>query len=1046
MTLHAAPCSLTCFSRVVPHEYGGASERRDYNRSITRGESSLLRKVQTVSQEPPVRYVGVEARACLHALWVACAALCSLFSCGQAWAQYQSTQWTADSGLPQNSVRGIVQTPDGYIWVATLNGVARFDGVRFTIFDKGNTPGISNSRFVAMVRGSAGDLWLASEDGNIVRYHDGQFNSVNQGDGVRQRSVAAITGDELGNVWIEADEKVYRWSAERNSFLKEAIGPDNIHFYPLWWVGTGFWGFNDGKLTCFSRGVSHVFALPADFKPESIRGVAYGADQFLWIATLDGRLARISDGRLERVADPIVSKMINPSEGNWEISISQQLNRTVSFPSGDTKRSIPYNIIMRDNEHNLWIGSEQEGLSRIQKQSIETISSVQGLASDNVYPVLRTHDGDMWVGSWPAGLTRFHDGKIVASLKGANGIPGLVTSLAEDRNGVLWVGTHGGTRIMVNGRFVEPPGLPSEKMPAVQAIHQALDGAMLLGTSKGLYVVEGAKSRWITLSDGLATDDVRVIVTDRHGDTWIGGYGGLTRLHNGVMTRWTEAQGLPSNNVRSVMEDSAGELWVGTYDGGIGWFRNGKWVVFNQASGLYDNGAFQILEDAHHYFWISSNRGIFRVSRPQLVAIANGLDARINSISYGRADGMLSVECNGGLWPAGAIDARGLLWFPTQKGVALVDPSAVATVSEAPRISIEAALIEHISQRDLSHVVLRPGQTNFEVQYTALSFTRPEQISFRYKLDGIDENWLEVAQRRTAYYTHLPPGDYVFHVAARSSDGIESVNDSTLLVTVVPPFYRRWWFIVLVLAMLIVMVSALWHYRIRQLKAAQVAQQRFSRELIASQENERRRIAADLHDSLGQRLIIINNLALFLLRTKGKLRTEEDKQQTIEEINSEATQAIEETRAISYALRPFQLDRLGLTKAIQALIKTVARASEIELSADIANIDNAFPDDLRINVYRIVQEALNNVVKHSEASRGSVRARRTKTAVVLTISDNGKGLPAEPRSLIAGPGGFGLAGMRERATLLHGKMLIRSEGGAGTLLVIDFPLESEQVP
>jgi signal transduction histidine kinase len=266
-----------------------------------------------------------------------------------------------------------------------------------------------------------------------------------------------------------------------------------------------------------------------------------------------------------------------------------------------------------------------------------------------------------------------------------------------------------------------------------------------------------------------------------------------------------------------------------------------------------------------------------------------------------------------------------------------------------------------------------------------------------------------------------------------------------MLVTVVPPFYRRWWFLTAVFLATLAIVWMLWNYRLNQLVMAREAQQAFSRELIASQENERRRIAAELHDSLGQRLIIINNLALFLLRTKGKVRSEEDKQQTIEEINSEATQAIEETRAISYALRPFQLDRLGLSKAIQALVKTVARASEIELTADIADIDDVFPEDLRINFFRIVQEGLNNIVKHSNASRGAVTTQRTKSDVVLTISDNGKGLPTEPRSMTAGPGGFGLTGIRERATLLKGTLQIRSEMGNGTLLVIHFPLESEQV-
>jgi signal transduction histidine kinase len=280
-------------------------------------------------------------------------------------------------------------------------------------------------------------------------------------------------------------------------------------------------------------------------------------------------------------------------------------------------------------------------------------------------------------------------------------------------------------------------------------------------------------------------------------------------------------------------------------------------------------------------------------------------------------------------------------------------------------------------------------------------------------------------------------------VNAKNGDGLQSREDAIVQVVVLPPFYRTWWFTTMMATAVLCLLWGVWQWRVRQLSEAQIQQQRFSRELIASQETERGRIAAELHDSLGQRLIIINNLALFLLRTKGKVRSEADKQQTMEEISQEAPAAIEETRAISYALRPFQLDRLGLSKAVQALARTVASASEIELMTDLTDIDDAFPEDLRINFFRIVQEALNNIVKHSKASRGTVKAERTASSVVLTISDNGQGFPNEPRNHVAGPGGFGLTGIRERATLLKGTLHITSSAETGTLLTVEFPTRGE---
>ena len=960
-------------------------------------------------------------------------------------AQYRATQWTSENGLPQNSVRGIVQASDGYIWVATLNGVAKFDGIRFKVFDKSNTPGISSSRFISMVSGAKNDLWLASEDNNVIRYHDGYFTTMGEGAGVRPHSVGAVTTDHHGNVWVVSGGHVLRWSSSAQRFEREGFSTDDLTFGPLWWMGTGFWAVRGSELLTFSRGHLQSQPLPTALRPAQIRGVAVGGDSAVWVNTQDARVGRYQNGKLELQSEAILTTFQDPTKREWKVKISPGLLRTLNFPSGGVGKGIPYNIVIHDNEGNMWVGSESEGLFRIQKQSIRTISSNDGLATDNVYPVMHSRTGDMWVGSWPAGLSRIRDGKVVTALTEKDGLPGLITALAEDNTGTLWIGSHNGVKTFVQGRLVTPPGLPTEKLPAVQVIHQARDGAMFFGTPNGIYILDGPNSRWLTTKNGLATDDTRVVIEDHRGDIWIGGYGGLTRIHNGQFIRWTEAEGLPSNNVRSIMEDRAGDIWIGTYDGGIGWLRNGKWVIFNRANGLHDNGAFQILEDDQQHLWVSSNNGIYRVSRSDLQAVADGKESRVTSVAFGIADGMLSVECNGGLWPSGAKDDRGLLWFPTQKGVAVVDPASVTTVAKPPRVEIESASIEHKPQAVVDHVVLRPGQTNLEIEYTALSYTRPEQISFRYKLDGMDPAWQNVGQRRTAYYSHLPPGDYVFRVSARNGDGVVSVLDSTMLVTVIPPFYRRWWFGALILLAAMAVIWGLWQRRIGQLKKERAAQRAFSRELIASQEGERRRIAAELHDSLGQRLIVINNLALFLLRPKAKLGSEEDRQQTLEEIKAEASLAIEETRAISYALRPFQLDRLGLTKAIQGLTKTVARAAEIEITAEVDDIDDAFDEELRINFYRIVQEALNNVVKHSGATRGSVVIKRAKSSVVLTVSDNGKGLHPEPRNVVDGPGGFGLNGMRERAILLKGTMQIKSTPGAGTLLTIEFPVGARQL-
>ena len=292
--------------------------------------------------------------------------------------------------------------------------------------------------------------------------------------------------------------------------------------------------------------------------------------------------------------------------------------------------------------------------------------------------------------------------------------------------------------------------------------------------------------------------------------------------------------------------------------------------------------------------------------------------------------------------------------------------------------------------------------------------------------------------RRSVHYARLPAGDHLFRVVARNSDGVVSTSESTVAITVIPPFYRRWWFFAAIAAASLASVPLLWRYRVGQFMQRQAAQQAFSQQLIASQEHERRRIAAELHDSLGQRLIVINNLARLLLRPQSRSGSEADRSQTIEEISGEAAAAIEETRAISYALRPFQLDRLGLSKAIESLLRTETRASSIEFTFDITNIDDVFREDVRVNFFRLVQEGVNNIVKHSHASRGEVVVLRTPRSVTLTIGDDGTGMAP---GTAAGTGGFGLTGLGERAALLGGTFAIRSEAGHGTTLTFEFTVE-----
>ena len=965
-------------------------------------------------------------------------------ACAVMAAQYRLNGWTAENGLPQNVIRGIAQAPDGYLWIATLDGVARFDGVRFTVFNKSNSPGIASNRFDAMIEDQNGDLWFTGEGGNVTRYHRGSFHTYGPEEGIPANSIRGLAQDSAGILWMLSEESIEKWNEVTG--LSD-VTPDNLrmHYEPLYWDNRGFWAKDRSSLHIFSNGHFVSYTLPGWLDGGSIWNVGIDGDGNVWLETQDGKQGIIPSGKqaveLIDPAHPQAVSYRDPHGHIWKCHVGPRLTRFLDFESSGHPASISFTHLLEDNEGNVWIGTEGSGLYQLQEQSIDVYSKAQGLVDQDVYPVYQDHLGAIWLGAWQSGLSCFRDGRFT-NYTTAQRLPGrLVSALGGDKDGNLWVATHGGLAIFRDGQFHKPPVLLPERSVA-QAILQDRGGTMWIGTTNGLVTYRDGPSRTLTTEDGLAGNDVKVIIEGADSDLWIGGYGGLSRLHDGRFTHWSERDGLPSDNIRSIYEDRDGVIWIGSYDGGLGRFKDGKFTRYSEPDGLFNNGVFQILEDERGNLWMSCNRGIYRVSKQELNEFAEGKRKTITSVAYGKADGMLNVECNGGMWPAGIKTADSKLWFPTQDGVAVLDPKAVRINPQPPPVVIEAALVDRAPLPLQDSLKILPGKENLEIEYTALSFIHSDQIRFRYQLEGLDSNWIDAGSRRTAYYSHLPPGEYEFHVIAANSDGVWNNAGQRLAITVQAPFNRTWWFIALEALAAAALITAAVRYRLSQLQRAQAMQKAFTQQLIASQENERQRIASELHDSLGQRLVVINNLALFAMRAHGKgaaAKDESEEPGALDEISAEAGLAMQETREISYNLRPFQLDRLGLTKAVEGMVRTAASASGIRLTATMDKIDDAFPQDLRINFYRIVQESLSNIMKHSQATEAEVRVTRNKKRIVLSIQDNGLGFDPAARTF-KGKSGFGLTGMEQRAHLLKGEYRVRSAPGQGTVTTIEFPI------
>lgn len=439
-------------------------------------------------------------------------------------------------------------------------------------------------------------------------------------------------------------------------------------------------------------------------------------------------------------------------------------------------------------------------------------------------------------------------------------------------------------------------------------------GTLWFGTRTGLFKHRDGKSRHYGIREGLPNEEIHAMIEDRQGDLWIGTYGGLVHYQNGQFTSYTEAEGLSSNRVRSLHPDRAFAIWIGTYDGGLNRLKDGRLTRYTMDDGLFSNGVFQILEDDAGNFWMSSNQGIYRVSRRQLNDFADRRLARLTSISYEVIDGMLNSECNGGRQPAGIRSRDGRLWFPTLRGVVSIDPKGVSFNRLPPPVLIDSVLLNRKDTSLGDGVEIPAGQQNLEIQYTALSFIRPELLSFRYKIEGLDEDWIEAGNRRSAFYSYIPAGEYIFRVIAANADGVWNQEGATIKIVVIPPFYQTWWFQSLIIISFLGIVGLIYRLRIESLKRAQAAQQAFSRRLVSTQEMERKRIASELHDGLGQNLLVIKNRALI-----GASLSDPDSKATeqFKEIDSIVSEAITEAKQIAYNLRPLHLDRFGLKSALE---------------------------------------------------------------------------------------------------------------------------------
>jgi signal transduction histidine kinase/ligand-binding sensor domain-containing protein len=965
-------------------------------------------------------------------------------------AQYRVDSWTADSGLPINSVNRVQQTRDGFLWLATFAGLVRYDGATFRTFNTVNSPVLVSSRFVNLFEDRERNLWAPTEREGLIRYRDGAFTSYTTANGLPDNAAHTLFYDTEGHLLIDTAKGLVEWRngafVRSHPTMPSTSDPTKAI---LSYTETGAVWYSEGpELHKYEHERVSVTLRP----PFPIKRASEDRTGRLWMEVVDGprrKLASYSSGQYTLYSDadgvlPFRTMSFGEDrQGNVWLGMRSsggllrvQDGRIRRFSTADALASNDVGSVFQDREGSLWVPTDG-GLSQLTTQVVEAHGKDHGLAADNTYAILQDHEGAIWIGSW-AGLTKFENGVFTDRSQEFGVAAENVLSLLEDRSGGLWIGMWGGgIKRMKDGKLENfprsaPPGT------VVRTMLQDRAGDIWTGGADGLHRYrDGAFSR-IPLPGGASSEEVLSLYEDRAGSLWIGTEGGVSRYRDGQFTRFGAKDGFPGKMVRAIHEDASGTIWIGTYDSGLFRYRDGRFTRFTSQQGLLDNAAFRILEDRRGNFWLSCNLGIYRVSRKELDDVAEGRATTVTSVPYGRRDGMLTAECNGGGQPAGIQARDGRLWFPTQKGVAIIDPDSITSNSQPPPVVIDEVLVDRAAVALNGRIDVLPGQSDLEIHYAGLTFVRPELSRFKYRMEGIDGAWVEAGNRRTAYYSHLAFGSYRFQVIAANRDGVWNAEGATVDVRVKPPYWRTLWFQMLIALSIAATAGLMVHRRIRKLKQEHAIQEAFSRRLIASQEGERSRIAAGLHDSLGQTLAIIKNRALVSLDGGRDPQRAFDH---LEEIAAAATDALGDVRDIVHDLRPIEIDRLGLTKALSAMVNKVAESTSIHIEGEIDGLEGAISGDAEIHLYRIVQEGLNNIVKHSVAEHAWVRVRRSTDDVEITVGDDGKGFSPDAAPATARKGsGLGLMSVSERARILGGTVQVQSAPGSGTIVTIRIAL------
>jgi|GEM_PF-784860 len=784
----------------------------------------------------------------------------------KAISQYQCDTWQKNQGLPQNSVFAITQNKEGYLWIATYEGLARFDGSEFQAYSTLNVSELKSSGIWEVYEDSKQNLWIGTNNGGLTCYSKGKFKTFTTADGLPTNTITQIHETPDKTLWLATKQGLVQYKGGKFKTFTTRDGLGSKEITALYdcsdgglWIGTtrGLTKYKEGVFEDYTR--SRVLLIN-----KNITAITEDALGNLWLGTQNGLIRwneslnhfetfQAGNGLL----DNYITKLFVDTRGTlWIGTQGGGLHRIIELHLGylrpiinafTIKEGLNANSvteIFEDHEGSLWIGMNRGGLNRLRDGKFTNIGILEGLSDNVANCIYQDRDGGVWVGTVSGGMSYLKNGKTFV-FNTANGLSSnYVRSIMQDYKGDIWLATYGGgvNKITLSENPINPKitklttedGLPSN---VCRSIIQGRDGTIWIGTKSGLGKLKNGKIEVYDKLSGLSDNSIVCILEDNKGNIWAGTDGnGLNIIKSDkTIAVFDTKHGLSNDLIFCFYQDNENTVWIGTKNG-LGRYKNGKFVSVQAKEGLANDAVHSITEDDLGRMWFSCNSGVFWTSKKILQAFLDDKSAnkkstnkkeKITCTFYQEEDGMKSSDCAASTQPSVLRDRRGNIWYPTTSGIAIINPAFLRTNPQKPNVVIKGFKADNTEYNVKEPIVLKAGTSKFEVDFTALSFLAPNRNQYRYKLVGTNYNeaWVTDKNKHSAYYTNLPPGDYKFMVQATNNDGLWNDTGTTLEFYLKPYYHQTWWFWIFSFLMVLFVIYIAYSARVYTLEKRQVALQ-----------------------------------------------------------------------------------------------------------------------------------------------------------------------------------------------------------------------------